>query len=403
MSNDEKEFDPFELESDEKQEKPRRAGVGWLALLVALAAAGGSGYLWWLEWQGGSADADQQILLADLQRRQASLQQSLDSFDSRLAAAEQDTAGDALATFGDRFAAAESRLNSLDQEAAASMARDQAEQAALFDLQQRVESAEGAVAALNARSDSPAQRLDMSEVESLLRMASERLQLFSDTQAADEALALADERLAAMEDPVYLPVRQKIDRARQALSRVNLPDLVRLEGRLAALQDAISTWPFPGERSVAQPTEEVPAEGLWARFKQTLSGLVTVRRKTAADDALLSIGDKDYLRQGLWLQLETSRLSMMRRDAALYDRSLGRAADTLQRYYDPGAATVQSALAEIEELRTVEMTAQMPDISAPWTQLRLLRQDVVEVEEQPPTVTPAVEVDEDPDAGDASG
>lgn len=367
-------FDPFELDSDQKTDRPRGRGVAWLALLVALAATGASGYLWWLDWQAGMSEADRQVVLEEIRRGQSATGQRLESLENRMLTAEQGSAEaaiDALRRSSGEFA---TRLEGVENDAVEGLARDQSLQAALFDLQQTTEGLAATVGALTARSDGPGQRLDMYEVESLLRMASERLQLFGDVSAADAALALADQRLAAMEDPVYVTVRQRIGRARQALSAVSLPDLVQLEGRLSALQERVPRLPFPGENRVEQAAENPVEQGMWARFKKTLSGLVTVRRTTAADEDMLSIGDKDYLRQGIWLQLETARLSMMRRDEQVYDQTLERAGATLQRYFDTDAESVQSALAEIRQLREIEMTVAMPDVSAPWSQLRLLRQ-----------------------------
>ena len=67
-----------------------------------------------------------------------------------------------------------------------------------------------------------------------------------------------------------------------------------------------------------QPT--VPEDaGWWESFKQTLSSLVTVRRRVPEDRSMLTLEDKDYLRQGLWLQLESARLALMRNDSAVYN------------------------------------------------------------------------------------
>ena len=379
--NEEKVFDPFEIEPQYVSEKASGgAGIAWLALLVAVLAAGGSAYLWWLDWQAGSEASDQLARVESMAASQSGLAQSLQALESRLAAVEQDDTGSNLAALSGSVNRLEQRISGLDQQSAENEARDQTVQAALFDLQQALTSAEATLAAVTARSDTPGQRLDMYEVESLLRLASERLQLFADVAAADEALALADERLAAMGDPVYLSVRQRIARARQALAAIELPDPVLIEGRLSALQAQVPLMPFPGEVIEQPEAPASPPDGLWERFKQTLSGLVTVRRRTSED--ALTIGDKDYLRQGLWLQLETARLSMTRRDSAAYRAALDRSADTLNRYFDGSASAVQSAVSEIDQLSKFSLEAQLPDISGPWSQLNLLRQAPAPVAEQ---------------------
>jgi uroporphyrin-3 C-methyltransferase len=396
-ADEEKVFDPFEMESEEKSGK-RSAGaaIAWLALLIALAAAAASGWLWWLDWQGGADHSEQVTRLAALQSEQSGVRERLMALESRLERAEQIDPTAALAPLQQSIASLEQAVGDLERDSGESLGRDQSVAAATFELQQSLEGIEATLAALTVRSDTPGQRLDMYEVESLLRLAAERLQLFAEVTAADEALVLADERLAAMGDPVYLSVRQRIARARQVLAEVQRPDAVQIEGRISALQDVIPRLPFPGERVSEPEQEEAPPEGLWQRFKQTVAGLVTVRRKTAEDEAQLTIGDKDYLRQGLWLQLETARLAMMRRDVAVYQASLNRASNTLEQFFDRGAARVTSAIDELAALSEVPLNARLPDISAPWSQLQLLRQSAAQPPADTATEDPA---SADPDSG----
>ena len=65
------------------------------------------------------------------------------------------------------------------------------------------------VGALVVRGESPRQALDLAEVEYLLRSATERLALYGDVRTADQALMLADQQLEALDDPVYLSVRDR--------------------------------------------------------------------------------------------------------------------------------------------------------------------------------------------------
>lgn len=370
--NGAEEFDPFALEP-EKQDRRPGGGIAWLALVLALAVAGFNGYQWWLDGQAVDARAGEQAQLDALGRQQAELDRALQELRERLGRLEQDDSAEALDGLGQAVAELRRQMADLDSQSVGAEAREQSLQAALFDLQQGLAGLETTVAAQAAREEPPGQRLDLYEVESLLRMASERLQLFGDPRAADQALVLADERLAGMDDPVYLPVRQRISRARQALASIELPDLVLLEGRINALQAAIASLPFTGG-SAPPPAERPPAEGIWARLKQTLAGLVTVRRRVPDEPAVLSLDDKDYLRQGLWLQLESARLSLMRRDAEVYQRSLERARATLTDHFEGNTASTQRFAAELEALRDAGIAVEMPDISAPWGQLRLQRE-----------------------------
>ena len=63
----------------------------------------------------------------------------------------------------------------------------------------------------------------------------------------------------------------------------------------------------------------------------------------------------------------------MRPDANVYAASLDRVNDTVGRFFQSGSSQVQAVLAEVTSLQQVDIAPEMPDISAPWTQLRQLR------------------------------
>ena len=183
----------------------------------------------------------------------------------------------------------------------------------------------------------------------------------------------ADVQIDALDDPLYLSVRQQIASARQALASLPGLDRVQLSSQLTEMQANIPGLPFRGE-AVIEP-EPVLADdaGWWESLKHTLSSLVTVRRRVPDDQAPLSLEDKDYLRQGLWLQLESARLALMRNDVSGYAASLDRVSHTVERFFENSSSAVQALTLQVAGLQQVKIAPVMPDISAPWTQLRQLR------------------------------
>jgi uroporphyrin-3 C-methyltransferase len=215
--------------------------------------------------------------------------------------------------------------------------------------------------------------LDIAEIDFLLRAASERLSLFSDPSAADLALQAADVQIEALNDPMFLSVRQRIATARQALAVLPVVDRVQITALITDLQSRILGLPFRGEVTTQVEPELPDDAGWWESFKQTMSSLVTVRRRTPEDQSLLSLDDKDYLRQGLWLQFESARLALMRNDSSVFTGSLDRVNETVEQFFHNGSIEVQALLLETTALKQVDIAPEMPDISAPWTQLRQLR------------------------------
>lgn len=397
------EFDPFANDPVTKKSNGSSggggAGIAWLALLVGLAAVTINAYQW---WQGQSEEPVEQVrqsAIDTMSQTQAGFSQALESLRGRVAAEEGKDDSGSLAAIRSDINAMQARLSESGLDASGDHALIEAVQLTLQDLAQRIADLESSVAALAIRGDSPEKGMDLAEVDYLLRLAGERLALFGDVASADIALGLADSQLQAVNDPLYLGVRRKIDESRTALKQIPVLDLVHIAGEIAALQSAIPGLPFPGETPVVVLVEDQPDAGLWQKIKNALKPLVKVRRRV--DESLeLSLDDKDFMRQGLWLQLESARLALMRKDSQAWDSSLARATNNLGNRFDPTNAAVRNALEGLDKLAQINLVQEFPDISAAWRQLRLLREGKVRsdsgVERPEVTETQADSVPEDP-------
>ena len=358
-----------------KEKRPSSSGkaIAVLALLVAMAAVSATGWQWWQTRQAGPNEATQKESLARLHDAQQQLAGSVASIEKQLEAAESPINAAELSRRDERLKAVESQVASLQGQAGEDQVSLTAVQGSVRSLEQRLSANESGLASVAASSQNSSVELDIAEIDFLLRAANERLHLFSDPVAADLALQAADVQIEALNNPMFLSVRQRIASARQALAAVPRIDRVELSAQITDIQSKVPGLPFRGDVEV-QPEPELPEDaGWWASFKQTLSPLVTVRRRVPEDESLLSLDDKDYLRQGLWLQLESARLALMRNDSNVYAGSLDRVNATVEQFFKNGSSEVQAFLLEIAALKRESIAPEMPDISAPWTQLRQLR------------------------------
>jgi len=374
----------------EKRHVSSGTAIAILALLVAMAAVSATGWQWWHTRMSDPNEAVQKEAITRLQENQKQFETSLASLEERLGAAKSTINADELTRREERLMAVENQLGALQEQAGQDQASLGAVQGSLRSLEQRLSATESGLVTVAAASQNSSVELDIAEIDFLLRTANERLQLFADPVAADMALQAADLQIEALSDPIFLSVRQRIATARQALAQVAVVDRVALMARITDLQSRVSTLPFRGEVE-KQPVAELPEDaGWWQSFKHTLSSLVTVRRRVPEDQSMLSLDDKDYLRQGLWLQFESARLALMRNDDEVYAASLNRVDDTVEQFFQNGSSQVQAMLLETAGLKQVNIAPAMPDISAPWTQLRQLRdsrrllQSATPVENQEP-------------------
>lgn len=366
--------DPVDRLLQEKKPASSGKAIAVLALLVALASVSATGWQWWQTQLADPTEATQKESMARLQDAQQKIANSVATFEAQLNAAESPIDVAEFSRRDERLKAVETQMAGLQGQSGEDHASISAVQGSVRSLEQRLSATESGLVSVAASSQNSSVELDIAEIDFLLRTASERLQLFSDLIAADLALQAADVQIEALNDPMFLSVRQRIASSRQALAMVPRIDHVDLSSKLAALQSEVPELPFRGEVET-QPAEPVLPEdaGWWESFKQTMSSLVTVRRRVPEDKILLSLDDKDYLRQGLWLQLESARLALMRNDASVYSGSLDRVNDTVEQFFHNGSSGVQALLLELAALKQVNIAPEMPDISAPWTQLRQLR------------------------------
>lgn len=362
--------------ADEPREPgPRRGGgaLAFLAVLLALAALAGTGWMWW-QGQSESGQESERLasLISGLENRDKEMAANLDRLRSDLGNLSADDSKGEIGTLRKQADADRARLDQLAAAVEQQQALNRTLQAAVSQLNGRMQAAETALAGLANRESGAAGELDIAEVGYLLRLANERLRLFSDPVSADQALAAADAQLAAMDNPIYLGVRQDIAAARRQLSAVTVPDYLDITNRLDAMQQEAIALPFPEEARATAASGEPAVSGWWEKFKGVFSNLVTVRRTTADESQRISLQDKDYIRQGIWLEFESARLALLRQDQEVFRSSLARAKSTMGAWFAPDGSQYKAVMQGINELSAVKIKVAFPDISAPWTSLQLL-------------------------------
>ncbi|MEE8495388.1 MAG: uroporphyrinogen-III C-methyltransferase [Xanthomonadales bacterium] len=359
------------------QKKPRRAGfaLALLAFIFALAALVGTVWMWWQDEMAGEQGDDR--IFAEITR----LENADSEFSVKLkhvqvgleSLADNDDSAQ-IAALHKRLETNGAQLASVDQSIRDQLSLLRSLQAATESMQGRLLAVEAALAAMSSPKLDAGGELDLAEVDYLLRLANERLRLFSDPVTADRALEIADRHLAAMNKPMYLGVRKEIATARGALAAINAPDYVGIASQLDAIREFTALLPFRGSAPVNQESESEVETGWWEKVKSVFSSLVTIRHSTAQENARISLEDKDYIRQRLWMQLEIAHLSLMRREQGAFRNSLERARETLSTWFDSGDSAYQSAMSAMDELLALEIELDVPDISAPWATIRLVRE-----------------------------
>jgi len=325
----------------------RGSGPAWLALLLALAATGLAG---WMYYQQQFEDK---------------------ALEQRLAGLEDKSAGGAreLQRLGNDVQGAMQGLQSGLQAAL------QQQQASLDEQRAQLESLQTSLG--NQRQQllklSSVDRSDWSlaEAEYLLRLAYQRLLMAGDLSSAAALLSSADSILKELDDPALHPVRAAIAADLAALRAVPSVDIegtwLRL-GALAGEVDRLLLFELP-DAAAASP--EPTADASWRERLQhgfsaavaRLSSYVVIRRREAPYQALLDPQWERLVRQNLRMLLEQSRSALLSGNEVLYRQSLSDCRRWLGEFFSFNEASVSAMDKELQALGEISVARTYPDIS----------------------------------------
>ena len=340
-----------------KKQRDGSSGA-FLAMVIALAAGGGSYYVW------------QQHLIAEQDRR--ALEQSIQQL-----------------------------LEVVEEKDRAQQARIEQLQAHRHDpVEQRLQALEQSLPDLSQQLSLQQQEWGLAEVDYLLRLADHRLQLSHDIPTAIAALGQAREQLVTYTNGDFSDVISTIEENINSLSQVSQQGTAHINAKLSEVLAKLDALPFAIEASEApkaQPAPPPPSETakLGERIKQwgrivwhDIKALVTIRRSDEISRPLMNAEQRYFLQAQLRIKLETARLAAMGQNHALYGSSLKEAADWLSRYYDSNDTDVVTMYATINELATLSVDSPLPSLQPLRQQLHSQRPPAQPAAPQPTTLAP---------------
>ncbi|RDS80208.1 hypothetical protein DWU98_14970 [Dyella monticola] len=311
-----------------------------LALLLALIAIIGVGYVAWRQWQLLHINAKALTTTATLEQRVNAMEHTLSGTTSQSSVLLQ-------------------RLNDADE-----VNRSLREE--LLSQDQRVRDLEEAVGKLSEKTLSGQDAMRLDETEALLRMGAERYNLFHDAQGAAQAFALASQTLAGVTDDAFNGVRQSIDAEHEALVKSQTADPEQLLDSVMALRNDLPTWPL---KPLDEPTTQA-STSVWARFRRALYSVIQIHRDNGAP---VDIADARIARELVALDLAQAQAGLLAWDNDASAAALKRADAGLDAQFDPQSPALQQAHQRIATLLTQLKPAIPVKLGAALGELRNLR------------------------------
>ncbi|MFZ5580908.1 MAG: uroporphyrinogen-III C-methyltransferase [Pseudomonadota bacterium] len=325
----------------EPRAAPRRKSVALASLLVlaALAAAGGTGALYWRQQQTLDAlEARQAALEAQLAQR--ATQDSLQSLERNLAN-QRETLEEALTQ------------------------HEKALRAELEALRSETRNQQQALDALRNLAGRDERLWRLGEIERLLTASQTRLRLLDDAGTARLLLQEAD-RTAAPLGGETLPLREALQRALTGMASGASLDREGLALRLTQVAETLPDLPLT--QNDTSPSDA--SEGWWADFKSWLGSWFRIARK---DDARFARDDQTL--RGVPAQLLETRRALLARDTSKARDSLKPALEACRARLDSHDARALAALEELNEIATRldQPAATAVDLTPAFSALRALR------------------------------
>lgn len=343
--------EPEQPVTEQSQSKPSWAGR--IALLLALIALAGVGYLYWLQLQAGAVMEQRQQDAAT--KLNSSMQGSQQQLTQQISALTQ-------------------KLSTLEGKAAQ-------EQGNIAELQNRLTRS---IQQVTAEQKNTREDWLLAEVEYLLRLANQRVLMEQTPKGALQLLRSADKILSETDDVTIYAIRKAVAADIAALEAVPELDTEGVFLRLDALNaqvDQLQVVPLTEQHKLPELVNEVTSDEFastwgadmkqaWATVASKFDQLVVIQDRSEPVEPLLSPQQSYYLQQNLHLMLEQAQLSLLQHKPKSYLNSLTKAQQWVGTYFEQNHSNTQALLKALKDLEQVQVAPQMPNISGSLATLK---------------------------------
>ncbi|STR44875.1 uroporphyrinogen-III C-methyltransferase [Iodobacter fluviatilis] len=219
----------------------------------------------------------------------------------------------------------------------------------------------------------------LSEIEQILGFASQQLQLGGNVNGALLALANIDQKLAQLNRPELISLRQSITRDIDTLKALPYVDIIGISAKLDSLIKGLEDLPLAidGHRHVTPVVKPSASSTALAHFSdeiwQQLKQLIQIRRMDKPEAMLLSPEQSFFLRENIKLRLLDARTSLLLKDEASYRGDIAAALRYLEQYFDKKAPQTATSIATLKQLAAQDLAIQLPELGTSLAAVRSAR------------------------------
>lgn len=390
--------------------------VGYIALLVALASAGVSGFTYYQSTLG----KDDQLtgLKSTLQSNQSDLQTLTTNFSKlqselnalkatankapstnpaddsvqgqvTLLAQKYDSLNDALAQSAkglqNQLDSLKTEQKSLEEKAtqidniakvsdqAITIANSFDKKLAEQDLKQAVVLDEAKELITTIKSITDLELLRTTEVDYLLKIAVQKVEYDKDYKGAADLLTTAIDRLGQINSINFTETKQLLESNITDLKALNPVNMMMITERLEKVASLVQHAPLKSDSALVnlkkeifdQPTDEGNSWG--DKLHNSLKHLIVIEDKRADVPELMAKEDRFFLVQNIQLELTSAKIAAQQDQFDLFDHSLDTVKSWITTYFDEDNADVREALKQLQWMLDAKFDTTPPNIQRTLT------------------------------------
>ena len=341
--------------TDERSPKPEKKGSkgGWiiLAILIAMAAAGASGYTVY------RLELEVTPKLGSVTEQSATFIQQADALKQNDHIIEENV--NELSSMIDQLASSNKSLNS--------------------ELDDIVDS----ISALYQKKDTSAEAWRIEEISQLIAIGNHRLQFAGDFVTAADTRRIADQQLERLNDPRFVAVRRALNDEIAVLEQTSTVSVSSISLKILAYARTVDELPLRtqnlsnrlevGKDESEVDSGDINSQNIWVQIKQDVFSLIRVRKTEDRITPALNQDQQSIVVEHLRLLLQVANVAALQSHQEVYVSALEDAITWLQVHFDSSDPKVSFTVDSIKELSKMTVEPKIPEVAESINLLRSIQ------------------------------
>ncbi|MER2492503.1 uroporphyrinogen-III C-methyltransferase [Catenovulum sediminis] len=334
-----------------KEKGSKFSPLAFIAFLFALAALGACGWLYWqLEMQKNTFAKQQQSFTTQKSQLKSQLKQQSNELKQQQQAEQQNFSQQLNTQLNNQLS---QFANEVEQK-----------------LQTQQQKMDKSIELINQSGEKARQQMLLTDIKNLINIASHKLFLQQDKQAALTALKMVQNRLAALSDSKFLAIKQSIAEDIGTLNALPSVNNQEIYYQLSELMGSLKKLPLnqavmPTKTNSAEqtkPSSEISWDNLKLVWQDFLS-LFRVQKRDTEIEPLLTPAQVQNIELNLLSKLNQAQWAALNAQSAVYQTALKQTAQWVSQYYDPTSPKVTLVIDRLILLANKQLVADYSQVT----------------------------------------